>query len=106
MSPLVWLVILIGHILSTLQSKGSVFSGRRWHHPEALQHFLHKVQNPIKYYQVYQEDRENIKRDTHTDKHREMINLFVFPDMGSKVFVINIFKKVDEKVENLTRGLE
>lgn len=35
-----------------------------------------------------------------------MINLFVFPDMGSKVFVINIFKKVDEKVENLTRGLE
>lgn len=49
--------------------------------------------------------RSIIERDSHTDKHREPMELFAFSDMGSKVIVIDIFKEIDDKIQKSTREL-
>lgn len=67
---------------------------------------MYRIQLNITKY-TKKEDQENIiKRDSQTHKHRGMTELFAFSDMGSKIMVLNIFKKIDKKVQNLTREMK
>lgn len=46
-----------------------------------------------------------MKRSTGTHENNEMMELFVFIHKGYKIIVIDIFKKIDDKISNLTKGI-